>query len=76
MQLLDRLEKRFGHWAVPNVALVLVIAQVFIFGMIIIGRVDFVSLLLIPNKVLDGEWWRLLSFVIAPPHIPSSVYSG
>lgn len=73
MKFLDRLEKRFGHWAVPNVVMFLIMAQVFIFGMILIGRVDFVSLLLIPTKVLEGEWWRLLSFLVAPPHVPTSV---
>lgn len=71
MKFLNRLEKRFGLWAVPNVVLFLIIAQVFIYGMIVIGRVDYNSLLLIPNKVLEGEWWRLLSFVIAPPTVPT-----
>jgi hypothetical protein len=75
MKFLDRLEKRFGNWAVPNVVMFLVIAQVFILGMILLGRVDFASLLLMPKKVFEGEWWRLLSFMVAPPNIPNSVLS-
>jgi hypothetical protein len=74
MTFLDRLEKRFGHLAVPNVVLVLIVAQVFMYGMILIGRVDYASLLLMPTKVLNGEWWRLLSFVIAPPGVPVSPF--
>lgn len=74
MSFLDRLEKRFGHLAVPNVALVLVMAQVFMYGMILIGRIDFGALLLIPSKVQDGEFWRLVSFIIAPPRVATSMF--
>lgn len=69
MTLLDRLEKRFGHLAVPNVAMVFIVAQLLTYALILAGQVEFTSLLLIPQAVLDGEWWRLLSFLIVPPHI-------
>lgn len=69
MKRLDRLEKRFGHLAVPNVVLTLIIAQLVIYAFILIGRIQLESLLLVPKAVLAGEWWRLFSFLIAPPFV-------
>ncbi|MGB0409517.1 MAG: hypothetical protein ACPGIC_05925 [Opitutales bacterium] len=76
MKLLDKLEMRFGHLAVPNVVLILVVAQLFIYAMILIGRVEFTSLLLVPKAVLAGEWWRMVAFLIAPPQVPGSLIQG
>ena len=76
MKRLDALEKRFGHLAVPNVVLTLVIAQLVIFAFIMVGRVQFESLLLVPRAVLAGEWWRLLSFLIAPPHVATTAFQA
>lgn len=76
MKPLDRLEKRFGHLAVPNVALALIIAQLVVYGFILTGRVEFTSLLLIPQAVLGGEWWRLISFLIVPPEIATTAFQA
>lgn len=76
MKFLDSLEKRFGHLAIPNVVLILIVAQLVMFAAILVGRLEFISLILFPKAVMDGEWWRLFSFTIAPPTIPTSMLSG
>ncbi len=76
MKILNSLEKRYGHLAVPNVVLTLIIAQLVIYAAILIGRVEFVSLLLIPKAVFAGEWWRMVSFLIAPPTVAGTVFQG
>ena len=76
MRLLDRAERRFGHWAVPNVVLILIIAQLVLYACIIIGRVDYGAMLLVPKAVLGGEWWRLISFLLAPPSVATSLFSA
>ncbi len=76
MNTLDRLEKRFGHLAVPNVAMVLIVAQLLIYALILAGQVDWMGLLLIPQAVLAGEWWRLASFLIVPPHIATTAFQA
>lgn len=76
MKFLDKLEKRFGFLAVPNVVLTLVVAQLFIFAAILVGRVEFNSVLLIPKAVLAGEWWRLFSFLIAPPYLAGTLFQA
>lgn len=72
MKFLDSLEKRLGHLAVPNVILVLIVAQLFIYAAVLTGRVNMGSIVLIPQAVLAGEWWRLFSFLIAPPFVAGS----
>ena len=76
MKFLDKLEKRLGFLAVPIVVVTLIIAQLFIYAAILVGRVEFDAVLLIPKAVLGGEWWRLSSFLIAPPFLPATLFQG
>ena len=76
MKFLDRLEKRFGHLAVPNVVLVFIVAQLVIYAAIMVGRLELVSIALIPKAVFAGEWWRLFSFLIAPPYLAGTVFQA
>jgi hypothetical protein len=76
MKFIDSLEKRFSFLAVPNVVLMLIVAQLVMYAMILVGRIEFVSLLLFPKAVLGGEWWRMFSFIIAPPTVPQSLIQG
>ena len=69
MKILDKLERRLGRYAVPHVTVSLVFCQVFVYivdwtnpKMGILSRLQ-----LIPNLVLEGEVWRLVSFVFQPP---------
>jgi len=67
MTLLDKLQRRFGHWAVPNVTVGLILGQVFVYMVETAqpGRIP--NLALIPALVFQGEFWRLFSFVFEPP---------
>jgi membrane associated rhomboid family serine protease len=76
MKALDKLERHLGFLAVPNVVMTLIVAQLFIYAMMLTGRVEFSALLLVPKAVLGGEWWRLFSFLIAPPYVPATLFQG
>ena len=76
MNFLDKLEKRLGFLAIPNVVSTLIVAQLFIYGTMLTGRIELEGLLLIPKAVLGGEWWRLASFLIAPPYVPMTLFQG
>lgn len=76
MKLLDSLEKRFGHLAVPNVIMVLIVAQLFIYAAIIAGRLELASIVLVPKAVVAGEWWRVFSFLIAPPYLAGTLFQA
>ena len=76
MTFLDKLEKRFGHWALPNVVLYVIVAQLVVYALVISGRISFVNLPLVPKAVLGGELWRLFSFLISPPNIAGGAMSA
>lgn len=64
--MLDKLERKFGRFALPHLTLLLVAGQA---GAFILSRAkpEFtLKLLLIPNKVLEGEVWRLVSWLFIP----------
>ncbi len=73
MKLLDRLERRFGRFAIPNVALLIVMLQ----GMVLLlswldaapngGDGLIADWQLQGSRVLEGQWWRLVTFVCVPP---------
>ena len=67
MKLLNRLERKFGDYAIPNLTLYLIALQGFTFVMAM-ARPDFVGkLMLTHNRLFAGEWWRLLTVLFMPP---------
>lgn len=69
MKFLNKLERKFGHLAIPNLSR-------YLFFMYVVGAVislipntnlyiDFLALN--PYLILRGEVWRLVTFMIAPP---------
>ena len=67
-KLLRWLEARFGRYAVPNVTIALILGQVLMLmvelarGRAVLGRIQ-----LVPALVLEGEVWRLITFLFNPP---------
>lgn len=70
MSLLKRLEGRFSRFAIPNLTLALIVGQI---GFYVVefakqGEGDPLEIIRLDvAKVLDGEVWRLLSFIFTPP---------
>lgn len=67
MRLLDRLERKFRPFAIPNLTLVIIMGQTLAYILSqsnprIVERME-----LIPSLVLEGEVWRLGSFCFVPP---------
>jgi hypothetical protein len=77
MRLLDRLERWLGRFAVPHLTLILILCQIVVYAAMFgttatdadMRGVSVVAerLQLVPARVLEGEVWRLFSFVIIPP---------
>jgi hypothetical protein len=63
MSLLDKLERTFGRFAIPNLPLVIVIGQVFVLATSMFNLIDPLKLILVPAWVLEGDWWRIFSFI-------------
>lgn len=67
MSLINRLERIFGRFAIPNLALWLVAGQFMFLGFALLARFDISRILLVPAYVQEGEVWRLFTFVLVPP---------
>jgi hypothetical protein len=72
MSLLSRLNARFGRFAIPNLTLLLIVGQVFLYVaqqiMAPQGGVDVLQKIhMYPAAVLQGEVWRLVTFIFTPP---------
>src|SRR5512147_822148 len=67
MSLIDKLDRKFRRYAVPNVTLYLIIGQVLFFLFVLSGRFILDRVVLVPALVLAGEWWRLVTFLFIPP---------
>lgn len=67
MDLISKLERRFGSWAIPNLAIYLIAIQGIGVALLMGGYVDYLDLILHGSSVMDrGQWWRLLSFMMLP----------
>ncbi|TYQ15228.1 UNVERIFIED_CONTAM: membrane associated rhomboid family serine protease [Acetivibrio alkalicellulosi] len=72
MRLLDKLERKFGKFAIPNLMMFIVGANFLVFLLSFLqgdwmGDNIIFKLMLIPELVLEGEVWRLVSFIFIPP---------
>jgi hypothetical protein len=75
MSLLGKLEDRFGRFAVPQLTLAVIICQVAVYGLTYLPMargdehviVAIERLQLVPDRVLEGEVWRLVTFLAIPP---------
>lgn len=69
MPILDKLERTFGRYAIPNISLYIVIGQVFVLFAAMLGRLEIEWLMLVGSWVRGGDWWRPLTFIFVPPPI-------
>jgi hypothetical protein len=67
MALIDRLEKKLGRYAVPNVTVFLIAGQSLFYVLFLMGRLDPNLIRLSAGSLLQGEWWRLVTFPFDPP---------
>src|SRR4030067_140648 len=74
VNILDGLERRFRRYGIPNITLYLIMGQVLLFMASRSGSFDIGRALLIPELALQGEWWRLITFIFIPP-ITNVVFS-
>jgi len=73
MSLLRHLEKKFGRWAVPNLTTLLIAGQVLLYFVQTMsgaqgGGDPLASVQLWPSAVMQGEVWRLVTFLFVPPN--------
>jgi hypothetical protein len=78
MAWIDRLEHRFGRFAIPGLIRIVVIFYALVFILLRLNPYFYEALTLEPAKILRGEVWRLVSYIFIP-HIgggPVAILSG
>lgn len=66
MSLLDKLERRFGRFAIPNLTMLLICAQLVGFALLSAKATSASNMALIIDNVTAGEVWRLGTFLFLP----------
>ena len=68
---MSKFEKKFGKYAIPNLTLILIMCYVAGYVIEMMGRASNTYLLgfltLDPYRILHGQIWRLVTWVIVPP---------
>ena len=67
MNWLNKLERKFGRYAIQNLPLYIVILYAFGTIMNLISNDFYTSFALNPFMVLHGEPWRIVTFLVATP---------
>jgi hypothetical protein len=66
---IDRLERRWGDWSIPNPAVFIVGMNAAIWGLSQV-KPGFPALLALePALIARGEWWRIATFLFLPPSV-------
>lgn len=67
MNNLNKFEKKYGKYAVKGLMKYIVIMNFIVYMFSIINPTMIESLILIPSKVLQGQIWRVITFIFIPP---------
>jgi hypothetical protein len=66
MRFLDSLESRFGRYAIPGILGYILLFQCIVFAVQLVNP-QFGSVLeLVRWERMNGQWWRLISFMVVP----------
>lgn len=66
MNWLEKLEKKFGKFYIPNLMLIITIGTLIAYAFAFIDPKILNLMSLNPQKVLDGEIWRFITFIFVP----------
>jgi hypothetical protein len=68
MSLVSRLERRFRRFAIPNLTIILIAGQAALYLAALLPQgVALDRVALDPAKVMQGQVWRLVTFLFTPP---------
>lgn len=67
MNFLDKLERKIGRHAIPNLSLYLILCYAcgYLLEIINVGFIDYLTLN--PYLILHGQVWRLFTWILVPP---------
>ena len=63
--LLNKLERKFGKYAITNLSLYIIIAYIIGYVLVLTGSVEFISLN--PYYIARGQVWRIITWILVLP---------
>lgn len=66
MNFLDKLERKFRKFAIPNLMTYIILGNAIIFLLVNLGFGTLSDFVFYWPYVLDGQWWRIFSFIFIP----------
>ena len=67
MKFIDKLERKFGRFGIPNLTVYIVVCYVIGYALMIVNPSLLNWLSLEPAYILRGQIWRLVTWVLYPP---------
>ena len=67
MKFIDKLERKFGRFGIPNLTIYMIVCYVFGYALMIVNPGILNWLSLEPAYILRGQVWRLVTWVLYPP---------
>ena len=75
MRWLDRLERRFGRWSIPNLMNIVILGQVVVWFITMFVNYHIYDLLTLTRSGLAGlQLWRAVTFIFVPTLTTSVLY--
>ena len=75
MKMINKLERKFGRYAIKNLSLYLIMGYVIGYLLLMFAPQILSKLILMPAFVMHGEVWRLITWVITPPELSVSIFT-
>ena len=67
MKFIDKLERKFGRFGIPNLTIYMIVCYVIGYALMIVNPGILNWLSLEPAYILRGQVWRLVTWVLYPP---------
>lgn len=71
MKFLNKLERKYGKYAIDNITLLLIIGYIVGYVIYMVDKDLFALMTLDPYYIMKGQVWRLVSWLLVPPSSPS-----
>ena len=77
MRWYDKLERKLGRFAIPNLMLYIVFLNLAVFIITYLTDLNlYFFLILDPASVMNGEIWRLFTYIFIPPETSHPLFMG
>lgn len=74
MKFIDKLERKFGNRGIENLTIYIIVSYVLGYALMYINPVALNMLSLDITKVLHGQIWRLITWIVSPPDTASPLW--